>query len=84
MGCQTKEKPNDGYTLRHRVTDDAELLTREQEDSLIAIIEDLEKRIGSQIAVLTVPSLNGQKIEEFSLRTAESTGLGRVTHNDGV
>jgi uncharacterized membrane protein YgcG len=33
---------------------------------------------------MTVPSLDGQKIEEFSLKTANATGLGRATHNDGV
>lgn len=64
--------------------DYADILTTAQEDSLSGIMKALERRIGSQIAVLTVPALNGQTIEELSLTTARAAGLGRATHNDGV
>ena len=68
----------------HRIIDEAELLTSQQEDSIFNIIQDLEKNIGSQIAVLTIISLNGEKIEERSLQTAEKMGLGRAKYNDGI
>jgi uncharacterized protein len=47
-------------------------------------MEQLESKVGSQVAVLTILSLEGEKIEEVSLRYAEATRLGRATHNDGV
>jgi len=68
----------------HRIMDEADLLTSQQEDSIFTIIQDLEKNIGSQIAVLTVVSLNGEKIEERSLQTAEKMGLGRAKYDDGI
>lgn len=82
--CQSKKEPDNEYALRHRITDYAKILTTDQEDSLTAIMEDLEMKIGSQICILTVPTLEGQKIEELSFKTAEATRLGRATHNDGV
>ena len=64
--------------------DQADLLTGQQEDSLFASIQDLEKNIGSQIAVLTISSLNGEKIEEYSLRVAEKSRFGREKYDDGI
>jgi uncharacterized protein len=84
FSCQSTKEPNSEDVLTHRIMDNANILTAEQEDSLIAIMETLEEKVGSQIAILTVPSLDGQKIEEISLKTANDTGLGRATYNDGV
>ena len=44
----------------------------------------LEKNIGSQIAVLTIETLNGEEINSFSIRTAEEMQLGRDKYLDGV
>ena len=82
--CESKKEQGSQYALPHRITDYADILTTEQEDSLTTMMEDLELKIGSQIAILTMLNLNGQKIEEVSLKTADATRLGRVTHNDGV
>ena len=64
--------------------DDADLLTIEQEDIIFLIIQDVERNIGSQIAVLTIGTLNGDSIESFSLRMANEMGLGRKDYNDGI
>jgi len=64
--------------------DEADLLTGQQEDSIFAIIQDLEKNVGSQIAVLTIVSLNGEKIEKYSLRRAEQSRFGRQKYDDGI
>ena len=74
----------DEVKKEHRIMDEADLLTSQQEDSIFTIIQDLEKNIGSQIAVLTIISLNGEKIEERSLQTAEKMGLGRAKYDDGI
>ena len=67
-----------------RIMDDGNLLTPEQEDTIYAIIKDLETNIGSQIVVLTLESLGGQPINDLSLRTANEMHLGRKDYDDGV
>jgi len=64
--------------------DDGNLLTPEQEDTIYAIIKDLETNIGSQIVVLTLESLGGQTINDLSLRMANEMQLGRKDYDDGV
>jgi len=64
--------------------DDANLLTVQQEDSIFSIIQDIESNIGSQIAVLTIGTLNGDSIEGFSLRMVNEMGLGRKDYDDGI
>ena len=36
------------------------------------------------MAVLTVPTLSGEKIEDFSLRVANDWGLGQKDKNNGI
>ena len=70
--------------LAQRVTDLANLLPIEAESRLEAKLKTLESETGAQVAVLTVPSLEGEVIEDFSLRVAETWQLGRETQDDGV
>src|SRR5690348_15125424 len=46
--------------------------------------KDLETRKGSQIAVLIVPTTDGEAIEQFSLRVAEAWKIGRKKVDDGA
>jgi uncharacterized membrane protein YgcG len=85
-GSSTLEKSTAGESLRmeHRIFDYANLLSTPQSDSVFNLIKNLESKIGSQIAVLTFDNLNGEKIEEYSFKMADSLRLGRATHNDGI
>jgi uncharacterized protein len=47
-------------------------------------LADLESLKGAQVAVLLVPSAEGEPIEGFSLRVAESWKLGRKGVDDGA
>ncbi len=67
-----------------RILDQADLLTPDEEENIFQIINDLERNIGSQIAILTIDTLMGETINEFSLRTANQIKLGREKYNDGV
>jgi uncharacterized protein len=67
-----------------RVTDLAKLLAPSQHDALEAQLAAFERETTHQIAVLTVPSLNGQTIEEFSLRVAKAWKLGQAEHDNGI
>ena len=52
--------------------------------SLTQTLRDLETRKGSQIAVLIVPTTDGEAIEQFSLRVAEAWKIGRKKIDDGA
>ncbi|PMZ49131.1 YgcG family protein, partial [Pseudomonas sp. FW306-2-11AC] len=45
---------------------------------------DFEKRKGSQIAVLIVPTTDPETIEQFSIRVAEAWKIGRNKGDDGA
>uniref|UniRef100_UPI001488A260 TPM domain-containing protein n=1 Tax=Acinetobacter baumannii TaxID=470 RepID=UPI001488A260 len=49
-----------------------------------ATIRAFEARKGSQVAVLIVPTTDGEAIEAFSLRVAEAWKIGRKKIDDGV
>lgn len=70
--------------LSGRVNDYAELIDPETEDRIEGLLAAFEERTGAQIAVLTVVSLGGEPVEMYSLRVAETWGLGREEADDGV
>jgi uncharacterized protein len=70
--------------LAGRVTDAAQLLTEEQETGLSAKLEKLERATKHQMVVVTVPTLRGQDIAEFTKNLGNSWGIGRKGHDDGV
>ena len=70
--------------VEDRIFDYAELLSKEQEDSLFQLIASLDNEIGSQVAIATIFSLEGQRIEEYSLKLAEQLQLGRAKFDDGI
>ncbi|MFQ5571311.1 MAG: TPM domain-containing protein [Rhodothermales bacterium] len=70
--------------LTSRVTDEADLLSVQTEHTLTALLAAHEDSTSNQVAVLTVTSLQGEAIESFALRVAETTGLGRAEKDNGV
>lgn len=70
---------NDGW-----VTDLAGMLTAQQEHDLEASMEAYKRGSGHDIALLTVPSLGGASLEEFSLAVAREWKLGDPKRNDGA
>lgn len=70
--------------LGGRVNDLAEMLSPDTEARLEARLEALERERGSQVAVLTIPTLEGEVLEDFSLRVAETWQLGRGEFDDGA
>lgn len=66
------------------VVDNADILTPEQEQQLAAKITDAEKSTGNQVAVLTIPTLDGEVIEEYALAVARGWGVGSAERDSGV
>ncbi len=70
--------------LRERVTDRAAIFTPEQRAALDDRLARFESETTHQIAVLTVPSLEGEPIEDFSMRVVEAWKLGRGDVDNGM
>ena len=70
--------------LAGRVNDQADLLDGGFESQLEENLRLLEEETGAQVAVLTIPTLDGDPIEDFSMRVVETWKLGREDADDGV
>ncbi|MDI1264495.1 MAG: YgcG family protein [bacterium] len=70
--------------LSGRVVDQTGTLGADDVASLTQRLRDLETRKGSQIAVLIVPTTDGEALEPFSLRVAETWKIGRKKIDDGA
>lgn len=71
-------------TVKDRIFDNSNVLSQVQEDSIFQVISALEKEIGSQVAIITIDTLNGQSIEDLSFKEFERLNLGRDEYLDGV
>ena len=70
--------------LTGRVVDQTGTLSSGDIASLQQTLRAFESRKGSQIAVLIVPTTDGEAIEPFSLRVAEAWKIGRKKIDDGA
>src|SRR6187402_1604656 len=70
--------------LTGRVVDLTATLSSGGIASLQQTLRAFESRKGSQIAVLIVPTTDGEAIEPFSLRVAEAWKIGRKKIDDGA
>src|SRR5262245_50104835 len=71
-------------TLRARVNDLAKILTAEKTQQLEERLRQFERETRHQIAVLTIPSLEGDPIEDFGIRVAEAWQIGQKGAANGV
>jgi len=70
--------------LTSRVTDLARVLSTEQRDNLERRLDAYERETTQQFAVLVIPTLAGDPIEDFSLRVVEKWKLGKAKEDNGV
>lgn len=69
----------------HRIHDEAHILTPATIDNLEAILQRHEDSTTNQIAVLIIPSLDGEVLEEYSLHVAHDVWkLGTKSNDNGV
>lgn len=72
------EKPA-GY-----VNDYASLLSAPTKTQLESILENFEKETSNQVVVVIFPSLEGESLEDFSIRLAEKWKIGGEKNDNGV
>ncbi len=66
------------------VSDEADLLTPEQEALIAKRLSFARTAYGPHMMVMTVKSLGGQTIDEYSLRMANHLGVGDAERDDGL
>jgi uncharacterized protein len=70
--------------LAGHINDLAGALSPAARERLETSLRDLERRTGAQVAVLVMPSLEGESLESYSVRVAQTWKLGRKGVDDGV
>jgi uncharacterized protein len=66
------------------VSDFASVLNSSESGSLESFLHDLEQKTGSQVAVVTVQSLEGGEIDDFTNRLFEKWKIGKKGKDNGV
>lgn len=67
-----------------RVQDRAGIIPAAEEIDLARASEALERATTDQLVVVTVPTLNGKSIEDFSIDLARRMGAGQADKDNGV
>jgi uncharacterized protein len=70
--------------LAGRVVDEAGLIPQPVRQRVEQRLRDLEQATGAQVAVLTVESLQGEPLEQYTHRVAETWKLGSKEKDDGA
>ena len=70
--------------LKGRINDRAGVLSSSESRDLENYLAGVEKATGAQIALLTIPSLEGESLESYSFRVADSWQLGSADKDNGA
>lgn len=70
--------------LSGRVVDQAGMISGSAERQITQMLEDLERTDSTQIAVLTIASLEGESIEGFGIRVADAWQIGTAAQDNGA
>ena len=71
-------------SLNGPVNDYAHILTASETKELNAYLYSIDRQSDLQIAVLTIPSLEGESLEDYSIRVAEKWQIGQKGKDSGV
>jgi len=70
--------------LKARVNDYAGMISSQTRQMLETKLAALEESDSTQLVILTIPSLEGESLEEYSIKVAETWGLGQAELDNGV
>ncbi|MBC7961337.1 MAG: TPM domain-containing protein [Steroidobacteraceae bacterium] len=70
--------------LRGRVNDNANMLSPGASQRLEQTLADFERSDSTQIVVLTINSLEGESLEEYSIKVAEAWRIGQTKLDNGA
>ncbi len=70
--------------LTGRVNDNAAMLSSQTRTSLENMLEQFERTDSTQIVLLTIPSLEGEVLEDFSMQVVEAWKIGQKGTDNGA
>ena len=82
--CLSPSFALDVPALTGRIVDNAAIMNDSDKNDLIKYLDSLENTTGIQIAVLTIPSLEGEDLESYSYSVAHEWKLGQKDKDNGV
>ena len=80
----SNEKSSNFPALTGRVVDQARVLSQSTKDELETLLATHENNTTNQVVVVTLESLDGVAIEEYSLELARHWGIGQKGKDNGV
>ena len=66
------------------VYDEDNIIDEDVESKLNLLLIDLEKKTGAEVVVITVETLLGKEIEDYSYELANTLGIGKADEDNGV
>ena len=81
---ETKPNPVSQYKTKGYVSDFAEMIDPPSRAKLAAICKDLDKKKRTQMAIVTVASLDGMEIKDFATQLANHWGIRYKDNNRGI
>jgi uncharacterized protein len=75
---------NNPTQLSKYVVDETGTLTQDQINTLLRKLVDFDKTTSNQVIVYMIPSLNGETIEDVSIKLAEKNLIGQKGKDNGV
>lgn len=79
LALDVPNPPKNGYVL-----DQTQTLTKEEIQSMNRMGLELQKKTKAQIAVLMIPSLDGEDISDYANRVFRTWGIGDKEKNNGI
>ncbi len=70
--------------LAGRVNDYGDILNSSQETTLESLLREAENKTSSQVVLLTIPSLQGEVLEDYSMRVVEKWKIGQEKFDNGL
>lgn len=70
--------------LAGRVNDAAHMLSSSTIEELEAMLKAHEDSTSNQVVVLTIPGLQGEALEDYSMRVVETWKIGQANNDNGV
>lgn len=70
--------------FNEQINDEAHIFSQNERDELLSLVQNFEQNSTTQIAIVTLNSLESRSIEELSLEIARGYKLGQKKDNNGV
>ena len=70
--------------LQRYVTDRAGVLSSGEAEQIERLLQEYDRSTSNQFVVLIIPSLEGESLEDYSIRVTEKNGIGTQENDNGL